>query len=235
VAVSSITKRPSEFTAAKQVAKLLTNAPVRNAPGAGREIHMKKAVVLLLTAFAVTAQTTSDGPQFTPDGQLTLPKDYRQWVFLSSGLGMTYGPAASADPSNPLFDNVFVNPSSYRAFIETGHWPDKTMFILEVRTATGHGSINNGGHYQNTLRAIEAEVKDEKRFPQKWAFFPFGDKDRASALPATSSCNTCHSQNAAVENTFVQFYPTLLEVAAHKGTLNTAYSQKAAAEAANAK
>lgn len=187
---------------------------------------MKNAALLILAAFALTAQTATDGPQFTSDGQLLFPNEYRQWIFLSSGLGMTYGPAASADPSNPRFDNVFVNPSSYRGFIETGHWPDKTIFILEVRDATGQGSINNAGHYQNEIRAIEAEVKDEKRFPAKSAWFGFDGKDRATAFPATSSCNTCHTQNAAVETTFVQFYPTLLEVAKAKGTLNPAYTAK---------
>ncbi len=192
---------------------------------------MKKAALLILVALTLIAQTTADGPQFTADGQLMLPKDYRQWIFLSSGLGMTYGPAASADPANPRFDNVFVNPSSYRSFIETGHWPDKTMFILEVRGATGQGSINNAGHYQNDIRAIEAEVKDEKRFPAKSAWFSFDGKDRAAAFPVTSSCNACHTQNAAVETTFVQFYPTLLEVAKARGTLNAAYLQKSSTAA----
>lgn len=186
---------------------------------------MKNSALLILAALALAAQTSSGGPQFTAEGQLTLPKDYRQWVFLSSGLGMTYGPAASADPAHPLFDNVFVNPSSYRAFTETGHWPDQTLFILEIRSATGQGSINNAGHYQNELRAIEAEVKDEKRFPQKWAYFGFGGKDTATALPSNSTCNNCHGQNAALENTFVQFYPTLLEIARAKGTLNASFMQ----------
>jgi hypothetical protein len=181
---------------------------------------MTKAGASVFFVFCLAAQTGGDGPQFTSDAQLALPKDYRQWTFLSSGLGMTYGPAASADPANPRFDNVFINPSSYRAFIETGHWPDKTMFILEIRSATGQGSINNAGHYQNELLAIEAEVKDEKRFPQKWAYFGFEGKDRAAALGSDSSCNSCHGRNAAVENTFVQFYPVLLEVAKAKGTLN---------------
>ncbi len=184
---------------------------------------MKQSLLIALAALALTAQTPGDGPRFTADGQLMLPQDYRQWVFLSSGLGMTYGPAASADPAHPLFDNVFVNPSSYRAFLETGHWPDKTMFVLEIRSATGQGSINNAGHYQSELRAIEAEVKDEQRFPQKWSYFGFDGKDRATALGANSSCNTCHGANAAVENTFVQFYPTLLEAAKSKGTLNAAF------------
>jgi len=198
------------------------------------------AVAAMTATFAIglAGQTTNDGPQFTPqftaDGRLTLPKDYRQWIFLSSGLGMTYGPAASADPGHPMFDNVFVNPSSYRAFLETGHWPDHTMFILEVRGATSHGSINNAGHYQGEIMGIEAEVKDEKRFPQKSAWFGFDGKELATAFPPTSSCNSCHNQNAAVESTFVQFYPTLLEVATKKGTLNAAYLRKTAAEPAGA-
>lgn len=191
---------------------------------------MTRASLLLLTALALTAQTATDGPRYNADGTLQLPKNYREWVWLSSGLGMTYGPAASANTQNPAFDNVFVNPSSYRAFVETGHWPDKTTFILEVRNATEHGSINNGGHFQSDIRAIEAEVKDETRFPQKWAFFGFGRKDTGAMNPATSSCNQCHGANAAVENTFVQFYPTLLEIAKAKGTLNPAYLQKSAQE-----
>ena len=187
---------------------------------------MKNTLLLVLVALGLAAQTTGDSPQYAADGHLTFPADYRQWVFLSSGLGMTYGPAKSADPNHPRFDNVFVNPSSYRAFVATGHWPDLTMFVLEVRSAAEKGSINNGGHYQDAVQAIEVEVKDEKRFPQKWAFFPFAGTPTAAALPADSTCNTCHGQNAAVENTFVQFYPTLLEIAKEKGTLNPAYVSK---------
>jgi hypothetical protein len=186
---------------------------------------MRKSLLLVLAVAATVAQTASDGPQFTAAGELLRPKNYREWVFLSSGLGMTYGPAGQADQGNPKFDNVFVNPSSYRAFLETGRWPDKTMLMLEVRSATGKGSINNGGHYQSDVVALEAAVKDETRFTKKWAYFGFGNGnvERATARPDTSSCNGCHGQNAAVENTFVQFYPTLLEVATRKGTLNATY------------
>jgi hypothetical protein len=191
---------------------------------------MMKNVLLVFAGLSLAAQTSSDGPQFTSDGQLVLPKNYREWVYLSSGLGMTYGPAAQADQGNPMFDNVLVNPAAYRAFLESGRWPDKTMFILEVRRAMGKGSINSGGHYQGDVAAVEAAIKDESRFPQKWAYFGFGRSDKASALPATSGCNSCHNQNAAVENTFVQFYPTLLEVATHKGTLNPAYLERSPKE-----
>ncbi len=160
------------------------------------EAFIKKNTVLILAAVGLAAQTAGDGPQFTADGNLGCLKTIAQWVFLSSGLGMTYDPPTPPTPANPNFNNVFVNPTAYRAFTQTGHWPDHTMFILEIRTSTSHGSINNGGHYQTKIQAIEAEVKDEKRFPQKWAFFPFGTKEQATALPATSACNTCHAQMA---------------------------------------
>jgi hypothetical protein len=184
-------------------------------------------LTLAAAAWMLSAQTGAYEPQYTAAGELLLPKDYREWVFLSAGLGMTYGPAASPDPRDPRFDNVFVSPAPYRAFMATGKWPDKTIFILEVRRSVGKGSINNGGHYQGEIASVEAAVKDEQRFPQRWAYFNLGHADKAQPFPATSVCNSCHGANAAVENTFVQFYPTLLEVAAAKKTLNPAYTAKA--------
>ncbi len=44
-----------------------------------------------------------------------------------------------------MFDNVFVNPSSYKAFLETGSWPDQTMLVLELRGAGSNASINKSG------------------------------------------------------------------------------------------
>jgi hypothetical protein len=134
---------------------------------------------------------------------------------------MTYGPAAEHSTDDaPRFDNVFVNPSSYDAFLKTGKWPDKTIFILEIRSSTGKASINNGGRFQAGITGIEAEVKDETRFPGKWGFFDFSESTSpATQIPTTARCYSCHGKNAAVENTFVQFYPTLLPVATEKGTL----------------
>jgi len=56
----------------------------------------------------------SDQPQFTKDNQLIRPGDYREWIYLSSGLGMEYG-ASRGEPGR--FTNVFVAPSAYRAFL----------------------------------------------------------------------------------------------------------------------
>lgn len=174
--------------------------------------------------FVLTLAATSllaDGPQFTADGTLTFPAHYREWIFLSAGLGMTYGNPTNHDPE---FSNVFVSPAAYHGFLETGRWPEKTMFVLEIRQPVSHGSINKAGHFQGELIGVEAEVKDSARFPETWAYFSFtaapgNPRSSARAIPKGSSCQTCHGQNGAVENTFVQFYPTLIEVARRHGTL----------------
>jgi hypothetical protein len=44
--------------------------------------------------------------------------------------------------------------------------------------------------------------------------------------PPTASCYGCHGTHTAVENTFVQFYPTLFEVAQKFGTVKSTYDPK---------
>ncbi len=167
-------------------------------------------------------------PHFAEDGKLERPDDYREWVFVTSGLGMTYNPDVNASTSEPRFDNVFVTRDAYRSFLETGNWPNRTMFILEVREAQENTSINRGGRTQGRLLALEAAVKDQKRFQDAgWAYYSFdgsaGLLESASALPSTASCYSCHREKAAVENTFVQFYPTLFEAAERHGTIRSDY------------
>jgi len=141
---------------------------------------------------------------------------------------MTYGPAQVAADQLQMFDNVFVTSDAYREFLRSGTWPDKTMFILEVREAQTNVSINNGGRTQGDVMRIEASVKDRARFPNGgWAYFSFDGPQGLAAstapLPTTAPCYTCHSMNTAVDNTFVQFYPTLFEVARRLGTIKATY------------
>ena len=180
--------------------------------------------MLLLSLNVATVRAQAIDPRFTSDGQLIRPDNYREWIYLSSGLGMTYGVVQTVVNTvvGDRFDNVFVTPQAYKAFLQTGRWPDKTMFILEVRSSATKGSINRGGHYQEDVAGLEAHVKDEARFPNKWAFFDLGTSARAAKpLAANSDCQTCHAKGGAVDDTFVQFYPTLLPVAKAKGTFKS--------------
>jgi len=194
---------------------------------------MKRLAVVFGLACGITFSLGSraqqaDGPRYMNGTSLIRPTDYREWTFLSSGLGMTYEPPGSSSPASPSFGNVFVNPSSSRSFIQTGRWPDGTVFILEIRKSNSEASINKAGRFQTDLVSIEAEVKDS-RFPDGWAFFLFGAAPsmRSAAEPLSgdrvTSCVECHTKNTAVERTFVQFYPTLLDVARQKGTLKPGF------------
>jgi len=180
------------------------------------------AAGVFFVGLAVKAQSPASAdptlPRFGADNELMRPENYREWIYLSSGLGMSYGPNATNNP-NPPFDNVFVTPSAYRSFLQTGTWPDKTMFVLELRGSASEGSINRAGRFQGQVIGVEVEVKDESRFPGKWAFYEFGrNATSAKPLPTSASCYSCHAQNGAVDNTFVQFYPTLTDIAKQKGT-----------------
>jgi len=184
---------------------LLTGILVFVLTGAGFGLHRQRANI--------------DEPRYASQNTMLRPTGYREWIWLSSGLGMSYDTSAAAT-NNPSFDNVFVNPSAYRSFLETGTWPDKTTLVLEVRGSEGHASINQNGHFQSDLISLEVHVKDEAHFQGKWAFFGFGrSADKATVIPAAASCYSCHEQSGAVDTTFVQFYPTLFEIAKRKGTV----------------
>jgi hypothetical protein len=195
---------------------------------------MKKTAATLAFAYvaalslAVTAQQRADdGPQLNGD-MLTRPANYREWIFLSSGIGMTYAPGGAPANAPQVFDNVYVNPPAYRGFLETGRWPDRTIFILEQRASATEGSIVTGGRFQTRLAGMEAHVKDA-RLPGGWAFYAFGGgaqlRDAAAPLSGSvvTGCVECHAKNTAVEETFVQFYPTLLDVARAKGTVKPGF------------
>ncbi|WP_269813727.1 cytochrome P460 family protein [Peristeroidobacter agariperforans] len=157
------------------------------------------------------------GAKFSADGKLLRPVDYRSWRFVSAGLGMSYGPAAQAAAltGHVMFDNVFVQPEAYEAFLRDRVWPEGTMFVLELRGSETQRAPNNRGYLQTDLHGIEVSVKDSARFKNRWAYFDFG-MDAASATPMPeSACFACHKAHAAVDMTFVQFYPTLQKRAAH--------------------
>jgi hypothetical protein len=176
-------------------------------------------------------QTATPAISYTRDGKLLYPKDYRSWVYLTSGMDMSYTEAAGAGDHH-TFDNVFVNREAYAAYQKTGTWPDKTIFVLEARAGEQRGSINKKGLFQTEVVGREAHVKDTARFKSGWAFFPLNPDAPGAALPQTSACNVCHEQHGAVDTTFVQFYPTLQSKAAEMKTYSAPYlAEEAAAKA----
>ena len=95
------------------------------------------ATVLLATSAAASSDAT-----FAPDGKLNFPANYREWVYLSSGLDMSYNKLLDM-PGHSMFDNVFADPVSYHEFLKTGTWPEGTILVMEARGATGKAPSTN--------------------------------------------------------------------------------------------
>jgi hypothetical protein len=188
-------------------------------------------VLILATAiirFGVAQEATA--PSFTSTGELVLPSDYREWVFVGTGLGMTYGSEARPAGTPPVFDNVFVPRDAYRAFMQSGKWPERTILVMEGRASEAHQLLANTGTVQGEAKYVEAAVKDTARFPSGWGYFAFGAanalRPSARVLPSSFDCYSCHVENTAVENTFVQFYPVLFEAAKKLGVVKSTYDPR---------
>ena len=191
--------------------------------------------LLLMLAVLLPMQPAAlpDGPSYTSDGQLKYPGEYAEWVFLGAGLDMSYTSDAEMVMGS-MFNSVYVNPSAYRAFKQTGHWPEGTEMVLENRGATGASSINKRGKTESSeVMGMEIHVKDSARHKgDGWAFYGFGQPgDRTSTgrlITRPAACYTCHEAHAAVDTTFTQFYPNALNIAKEKGTLSPEYLKESA-------
>ena len=177
---------------------------------------------LLAACVSLTAGAATAAPIYTASGELAFPADYREWVYMSSGLDMSYregGREGGTGTDHSMFDNVFVDPAAWASFKQSGHWPDKTMFVLETRVAASHGSINKHGQFQTgQTMGVEVHVRDEARFKGGWGFFAFDGTAPAGQIPYEAECYACHKANGAVDTTFTQFYPIAKPIAVKAGT-----------------
>src|ERR1700680_1018065 len=133
---------------------------------------------------------------------------------------MTLMPEVTASRRSPTSSSP---PPRTSIFSFNGNWPDKTMFVLEIYGSSSTGSINQHRSFQKSFQGLDVEVKDDARFPDKWAYFGFDaeEKSASATTPTKNECWKCHEQNAAVEHSFVQFYPELLKVARGRGTIKS--------------
>ncbi len=195
----------------------------------------RAAGLLGLAAFLLQASPgkgrVGDGANYAKYGSLAYPEKYREWVFLSSGLDMSYDTDTRAE-GHSMFNNVFVNPEAYKRYQDSGRWPEGTVLVLENRGAEAgdrRDPLLKSGKVQTTdFMGVEVHVLDPAHLDPKtksdgWTFYEFGTGKAGKAVARPSSCYTCHEQHAAVQTTFVQFYPTLQPSADMHGTYSSEY------------
>jgi hypothetical protein len=179
-------------------------------------------------AFAVPVEgQPSARPQYTPEGQLSLPVGFETWVFVGSNLGLAYKrelPVTTATEAargeRQLFHNIYINPESYAHFAATKQFPDPTVLVMEVFAASDKEPMGvlAAGVYNGDRVGLEVAVKDTRRpvpLPSPWAYYTFMDPNgppimRDPTPPEDDGfCQACHKLHASLDNVWVQFYPTL--------------------------
>jgi hypothetical protein len=177
----------------------------------------------MLGAKDVDAQTVNEA-NFNEDNSVNAPENWREWVFV--GTPLTPNVLNDGEAAFPEFHNVYIEPSAYEHFKNTGEWAEGTQFAKElvlIREGDDcdaeNGScfeVSGQGYFQGEFAGLELKVRDSERFPEEpggWVYFSFGHQpepyaETATAFP-TESCNACHEVNAETDFVFTQFYPVL--------------------------
>ncbi len=175
------------------------------------------AALAALLSLPVLLALASDGrkldvARFDADGNLVVPDNLDEWVFIGSSLGMGYS-QANFDPGSPgMFQVARMEPAAYRAFKETGKFADGTMIALHFYGSQNELSINRAGFVMDDLHFAEIHYKDSARFPDGFNFYNVDNGDRVAAeIALPNDCVECHKRDGAYEGVFVQFYPPLHE------------------------
>ena len=144
---------------------------------------------------AARSEAPAHQPEYTAQGELKLPVDFDDWVFVGSNLGLEYkDPAdnaapAATPPKTGNFHNVYINPEAYAHYRKTGEFPEKTMLVLDIYQAVPGApkSVVSSGLFPGKQMEVAVAVKNSARpdgSKTDWAYydFPLGQKT-ARAFP----------------------------------------------------
>jgi hypothetical protein len=195
---------------------------------AGKKGWCRAGIVVLIgmVAFVVSAPPattqSSDPPQYDSSGNLLRPVGFETWAFVGSNLGLSY----ESTTDDLEFHNVYISPQAYTEFVKTQTFPDRTVFVIDRRTAGDRNQDPThelkAGHYNDKRLGILAAVKDLNH-PRPtgsttlWAYYEFDMKgnqmpDSRKAEDA-ANCENCHAKvNAKTDNVWVPFYPILRDM-----------------------
>ena len=158
-------------------------------------------------------------PEYTESGELKLPKNFNEWVYVGSPLtpnGLNGGKA-----NFPEFHNVYIEPGSYEIYKKTGEFPEGTIFFKELQLVLPGDQPNGSrqepsgrGYFPGKLNGADVTVKDSKRFADSggWGYFNFNHHEPKAATAKAKpkeECAFCHIASAKKDDVWTQFYPLL--------------------------
>ena len=161
-------------------------------------------------------------PQYTKSGDLILPKNYRDWIFVGSPL--TPNALNNGRANFPEYHNVYIEPCAYEAYKKTGIFPNGTVFYKELQLTLpaqnpdGSRTEPSGrGFFPGKLNGADVTVKDTKRFAATggWGYFNFHHYlplAPTATVKSKMECGFCHIAGAKRDEVWTQFYQALDEV-----------------------
>ena len=162
-------------------------------------------------------------PVWSPEGHLIQPKDFREMVFI--GAPLTPHGLNDGKSNFPEFHNVYVQPAAFKAYRETGKWPEGTMMIKELQLVDDpKGDFPDGsrvlpsgrGYFPGAVNGLDVSVKDSKRFADtnNWGYFNFNHAPppylaEAAGKPVGERTG-CHIANAHEDKVYGKRHESIL-------------------------
>ena len=182
--------------------------------------------IAITAAFAQTGSNDGSAltrkrylPEYTESGDLILPKNFNEWVYVGSPL--TPNALNGGKANFPEFHNVYIEPGSYEIFKKTGQFPEGTILFKELQLTLpaenpdGSRTEPSGrGFFPGKLNGADVTVKDTKRYAESggWGYYNFNHHEPKAAtakLLPKSECAYCHIASAKKDDVWTQFYPLL--------------------------
>jgi hypothetical protein len=158
-------------------------------------------------------------PEYTASGDLMLPKNFNEWVYVGSPL--TPNALNGGKANFPEFHNVYIEPGSYEIYKKTGKFPEGTIIFKELQLTLpaenpdGSRTEPSGrGFFPGKLNGADVTVKDTKRYADTggWGYYNFNHHEPKAATAKAkpkSECAFCHIASAKKDDVWTQFYPLL--------------------------
>ena len=181
--------------------------------------------VIATTVFAQPANAQAPAkacypPQYTAAGELILPQNFSEWIYVGSPL--TPNALNDGHANFPEFHNVYMEPCSYEQYQKTNVFPEGTIFFKELQLTLGpaenpdgsQGEPSGRGFFPGKLNGADVTVKDSKRYASTggWGYYNFNHhepKAPTAALKPKTECAYCHQASAKKDEVWTQFYPRL--------------------------
>jgi hypothetical protein len=185
-------------------------------------------VVCAASAAVVFAQQPTDGsaltrsrylPEYTASGELMLPKNFHEWIYVGSPL--TPNALNGGQANFPEYHNVYIEPGSYEIYQKTHAFPEATIMFKELQLVQpaqnpdGSRTEPSGrGYFPGGFNGADVTVKDSQRFAASggWGFFNFHHSEPKAATATVKpkeECAFCHIASAKKDQVWTQFYRLL--------------------------